>query len=107
MVIVISDFWQDVFNFKFINVKLVVYCAVVEIDFFSFVCLAGEACGGENELSFSKLRKKGNEDNGNAPIFHTGSGKSVVLKQSSIAKALSVLGDDDGYSGNPGNCFSL
>ncbi|KAH8489969.1 hypothetical protein H0E87_025256 [Populus deltoides] len=75
---------------------------------------AGEACGGENELSFSKLRKKGNEDNGNAPIFHTGSGKSVVLKQSSIAKALSVLGGDDGYSDNPGEvhgrnnerCFS-
>lgn len=80
----------------------------MEIDFFSFVCLAGEACGGDNEFNFSKLLEKGNEHNGNAPIFRTGLGKLVALKQSSIAKALSVLGgDDDEYSGNPGNCFSL
>ncbi|KAK9289849.1 hypothetical protein L1049_008009 [Liquidambar formosana] len=30
-----------------------------------------------------------------SPMFRTGLGKSVVLKQSSIAKALSVLGEDD------------
>ena len=29
------------------------------------------------------------------PMFRTGLGKSVTVKQSSIAKALSVLGDDD------------
>ncbi|KAJ6401691.1 hypothetical protein OIU84_016981 [Salix udensis] len=64
---------------------------------------AGEACGGDNEFNFSKLLEKGNEHNGNAPIFRTGLGKLVALKQSSIAKALSVLGgDDDEYSGNPG-----
>jgi breast cancer 2 susceptibility protein len=34
--------------------------------------------------------EKGNEDDGNAPIFHTGSGKSVLLRQSLIAKAISV-----------------
>ncbi|KAJ6680810.1 BREAST CANCER TYPE 2 SUSCEPTIBILITY PROTEIN BRCA2 [Salix purpurea] len=63
---------------------------------------AGEACGGDNEFNFSKLLEKGNEHNGNAPIFRTGLGKLVALKQSSIAKALSVLGgDDDEYSGNP------
>ncbi|KAF9665280.1 hypothetical protein SADUNF_Sadunf16G0106300 [Salix dunnii] len=38
----------------------------------------GEACGGDNEFSFLKLLEKGNEDDGNAPIFHAGSGKSVV-----------------------------
>ncbi|KAJ6343075.1 hypothetical protein OIU76_004919 [Salix suchowensis] len=63
---------------------------------------AGEACGGDNEFNFSELLEKGNEHNGNAPIFRTGLGKLVALKQSSIAKALSVLGgDDDEYSGNP------
>lgn len=34
--------------------------------------------------------EKGNEDDGNAPIFHAGSAKSVVLRQSLIAKAMSV-----------------
>lgn len=28
------------------------------------------------------------------PMFQTGSGKSVVLKKSSISKALSILGDE-------------
>lgn len=42
-------------------------------------------------------------ENGNAPIFRTGSGKSVALKQSSIAKALSVLRDDD----DAGASFSI
>ncbi|CAK7343756.1 unnamed protein product [Dovyalis caffra] len=62
----------------------------------------GEARGGDNEFGISKPLEKGNEDNGNAPVFRTGLGKSVVLKQSSIAKALSVLGDDDEYSINSG-----
>lgn len=32
---------------------------------------------------------------GCSPMFRTGLGKSVAVKQSSIAKALRVLGDDD------------
>lgn len=32
-------------------------------------------------------------------MFRTGLGKSVTVKQSSIAKALSVLGDDDFSAG--------
>ncbi|XP_038698141.1 protein BREAST CANCER SUSCEPTIBILITY 2 homolog B-like isoform X1 [Tripterygium wilfordii] len=44
----------------------------------------------------SKLLEDADEGNaGNSPIFRSGLGKSVVLKQSSIAKALSVLRDDD------------
>ncbi|CAN0927860.1 Protein BREAST CANCER SUSCEPTIBILITY 2 homolog B [Linum grandiflorum] len=42
----------------------------------------------------SKLLENGNDEEGSAPMFRTGSGKSVVLKQSSISKALSVLGDE-------------
>ncbi|KAG6735265.1 hypothetical protein POTOM_062196 [Populus tomentosa] len=40
---------------------------------------------------------------GNTPIFRTGSGKPVALKQSSIAKALAVLGgceDGEAYGGD-------
>ncbi|KAH9736754.1 protein BREAST CANCER SUSCEPTIBILITY 2 [Citrus sinensis] len=45
----------------------------------------------------SKLRENGNEgaDNVSTPMFKTGSGKAVPLKQSSIEKALSVLGTDN------------
>ncbi|XP_065852244.1 protein BREAST CANCER SUSCEPTIBILITY 2 homolog B [Euphorbia lathyris] len=43
----------------------------------------------------SKLAENDNEDVGRAPMFRTGLGKSVALKQSSIARALSVLGDND------------
>ncbi|CAN1276935.1 Protein BREAST CANCER SUSCEPTIBILITY 2 homolog B [Linum perenne] len=46
----------------------------------------------------SKLMESANGDEGSTPMFRTGSGKSVVLKQSSISKALSVLGDE-GVSG--------
>lgn len=48
----------------------------------------------------SKIKRNGNEVVGvDAPLFKTGSGKSMSLKQSSIAKALSVLGDvDDEFS---------
>ncbi|XP_048225875.1 protein BREAST CANCER SUSCEPTIBILITY 2 homolog B isoform X1 [Ricinus communis] len=51
----------------------------------------------------TKLLENGVED-GNPMMFRTGLGKSVVLKQSSISKALSVLGDDDDglSSGNIG-----
>lgn len=48
---------------------------------------------------------------GNTPIFRTGSGKSAVLKQSSIAKALAVLGggedDDDGEACGGDNEFGF
>ncbi|XP_030537321.1 protein BREAST CANCER SUSCEPTIBILITY 2 homolog B-like isoform X2 [Rhodamnia argentea] len=44
----------------------------------------------------SKLLENGNAASQSLPMFRTGSGKSVALKQSSIAKALSVLGDEDG-----------
>ncbi|CAN1276940.1 Protein BREAST CANCER SUSCEPTIBILITY 2 homolog B [Linum perenne] len=58
----------------------------------------------------SKLMESANGDEGSTPMFRTGSGKSVVLKQSSISKALSVLGDE-GVSGEAINrggpgCFS-
>lgn len=53
----------------------------------------------------SKLLENGDEGGGEAPMFRTGLGKSVVLKQSSIAKALSVLGDDDAV--NSGAFLSL
>ncbi|CAI0424118.1 unnamed protein product [Linum tenue] len=43
-----------------------------------------------------KLLENAKDGGGSAPIFRTGSGKSVALKQSSIAKALSVLSDGDG-----------
>ncbi|TXG58894.1 hypothetical protein EZV62_016723 [Acer yangbiense] len=43
----------------------------------------------------SKLLENGNEVADNVPMFKTGLGKSVPLKQSSIAKALSVLRDAD------------
>ncbi|KAF7849345.1 hypothetical protein BT93_L0963 [Corymbia citriodora subsp. variegata] len=44
----------------------------------------------------SKLLENGGVASQSLPMFRTGSGKSVALKQSSIAKALSVLGDEDG-----------
>lgn len=44
----------------------------------------------------SKLLENGDAASQGLPMFRTGSGKSVALKQSSIAKALSVLGDEDG-----------
>ncbi|XP_058000163.1 protein BREAST CANCER SUSCEPTIBILITY 2 homolog B isoform X2 [Hevea brasiliensis] len=43
----------------------------------------------------STFLENGEEDVEHAPMFRTGLGKSVALKQSSIAKALSVLGDND------------
>ncbi|XP_057983241.1 protein BREAST CANCER SUSCEPTIBILITY 2 homolog B-like [Malania oleifera] len=43
----------------------------------------------------SKLPENRATGTGSAPMFRTGLGKSVAVKQSSIAKALSVLGDDD------------
>lgn len=36
------------------------------------------------------------ESVGGFPVFRTGLGESVTVKQSSIAKALSVLSDDSG-----------
>ncbi|KAL5720910.1 hypothetical protein ACHQM5_013536 [Ranunculus cassubicifolius] len=50
----------------------------------------------------SKLFKNcGGQYDEKAPMFRTGSGKSVETKQSSIAKALTVLGEDDfGYKGS-------
>lgn len=59
MVVVISDFWQDVFNFKFINVKLVVYCAVVEIDFFSLFVWQVKLVGERMNLVFRSFARKG------------------------------------------------
>ncbi|XP_021288995.1 protein BREAST CANCER SUSCEPTIBILITY 2 homolog B isoform X1 [Herrania umbratica] len=44
----------------------------------------------------SKLIENGDAGVGKCPMFRTGLGKSVALKESSIAKALSILGDDDG-----------
>ncbi|XP_010037674.2 protein BREAST CANCER SUSCEPTIBILITY 2 homolog B isoform X2 [Eucalyptus grandis] len=44
----------------------------------------------------SKLLENGDAASRSLPMFRTGSGKSVALKQSSVAKALSVLGDEDG-----------
>ncbi|XP_059463227.1 protein BREAST CANCER SUSCEPTIBILITY 2 homolog B isoform X2 [Corylus avellana] len=44
----------------------------------------------------SKLLENRDEGVGSSPMFRTGLGKSVAVKQSSIAKALSVLGDDTG-----------
>ncbi|KAL5742457.1 hypothetical protein ACOSP7_029189 [Xanthoceras sorbifolium] len=43
----------------------------------------------------SKLLENGNEASDNVPLFKNGLGKSVSLKQSSIAKALSVLSNAD------------
>ncbi|CAI0424122.1 unnamed protein product, partial [Linum tenue] len=59
-----------------------------------------------------KLLENAKDGGGSAPIFRTGSGKSVALKQSSIAKALSVLSDGDGlgtgeaYNGDVPSNFS-
>ncbi|XVF55023.1 hypothetical protein PTKIN_Ptkin06aG0003200 [Pterospermum kingtungense] len=44
----------------------------------------------------SKLIENGDGGFEKYPLFTTGLGKSVSLKESSIAKALSILGDDDG-----------
>ncbi|XP_012089778.1 protein BREAST CANCER SUSCEPTIBILITY 2 homolog B isoform X2 [Jatropha curcas] len=55
----------------------------------------------------SKLLESGEEEDvGHAPMFRTGLGKSVVLKQSSIAKALSVLGNGDGAIGSASVCLT-
>ncbi|KAG8647794.1 hypothetical protein MANES_09G111200v8 [Manihot esculenta] len=43
----------------------------------------------------SPLLENGEEDIEHAPMFRTGLGNSVALKQSSIAKALSILEDND------------
>uniref|UniRef100_A0A2N9G9N3 Tower domain-containing protein n=1 Tax=Fagus sylvatica TaxID=28930 RepID=A0A2N9G9N3_FAGSY len=42
----------------------------------------------------AKLLENRSEGFGSSPMFRTGLGKSVSVKQSSLAKALSVLGDD-------------
>ncbi|KAF3962282.1 hypothetical protein CMV_013187 [Castanea mollissima] len=42
----------------------------------------------------AKLLENRSEGFGSSPMFRTGLGKSVAVKQSSLAKALSVLGDD-------------
>ncbi|XVE62082.1 hypothetical protein DITRI_Ditri06bG0090800 [Diplodiscus trichospermus] len=44
----------------------------------------------------SKLIENGDGGFDKYPMFRTGLGKSVAFKESSIAKALSILGDDDG-----------
>lgn len=44
----------------------------------------------------SKLLDNRDESAGNFPAFQTGLGKLVTVKQSSIANALSVLGEDTG-----------
>ncbi|OMO97642.1 hypothetical protein COLO4_14461 [Corchorus olitorius] len=44
----------------------------------------------------SKLIEEGDGGIEKFPMFRTGLGKSVALKESSIAKALSILGDDGG-----------
>ncbi|XWS60009.1 hypothetical protein CRYUN_Cryun08bG0171400 [Craigia yunnanensis] len=44
----------------------------------------------------SKLIENGDGGFEKYPMFRTGLGKSVALKESSIAKALSILGNDDG-----------
>lgn len=41
-----------------------------------------------------KLMQNRNEGVESSPVFRTGLGRSVAVKQSSIAKALSVLGND-------------
>ncbi|KAL7136117.1 hypothetical protein ABFS83_10G008000 [Erythranthe nasuta] len=46
-------------------------------------------------LGYSKLLENGEGNLENEPMFRTGLGKSVVVKQSSIAKARSVLGGID------------
>ncbi|GAB4834031.1 hypothetical protein Ancab_032285 [Ancistrocladus abbreviatus] len=56
----------------------------------------------------SRILGNGDENVDHSPMFRTGLGKSVVLKQSSIARALSVLGDDrcDGDIGcSKTNCY--
>ncbi|KAJ7961167.1 Protein BREAST CANCER SUSCEPTIBILITY 2 B like [Quillaja saponaria] len=42
----------------------------------------------------SKLQQNHSETVGGSPMFRTGLGKSVAVKQASMAKALSVLGED-------------
>lgn len=54
---------------------------------------------GDNLLGLgcSKLLEDNDEGFDRTPMFKTGSGRTVPVKQSSIAKALSVLGQDDSF----------
>ena len=47
----------------------------------------------------SKLIEREESMPGEIPMFRTGLGKSVVLKESSIAKAKSILAENVAYSG--------
>ncbi|OVA07838.1 BRCA2 repeat [Macleaya cordata] len=47
----------------------------------------------------SKLLQNNGSSNESPPMFRTGLGKSVAVQKSSILKALSVLGEDDGLDG--------
>ncbi|KAJ0089320.1 hypothetical protein Patl1_31429 [Pistacia atlantica] len=51
----------------------------------------------------SKILENENEAAETTPMFKTGMGRPVKLKQSSIAKALSVLGNEDGEGRHAGN----
>lgn len=52
-----------------------------------------------------KLFENGRKKAESFPMFRTGVGKSVVIKQSSIEKALSVVADEDAFnSGIRSNC---
>ncbi|XP_047331434.1 protein BREAST CANCER SUSCEPTIBILITY 2 homolog B-like [Impatiens glandulifera] len=46
-----------------------------------------------------------NDEVNSPPMFRSGSGKAVTVKQSSISKALSILGDDGGELSDAGNLF--
>lgn len=54
----------------------------------------------------SKLLENEKSKVDNSPMFRTGTGKSVAVKQSSIAKARSVLGDVDEVFADAGRCFN-
>lgn len=45
-----------------------------------------------------KLFENGSKNAESFPMFLTGLGKSVVIKQSSIEKALSVIADEDAFN---------
>ncbi|VVB12843.1 unnamed protein product [Arabis nemorensis] len=53
------------------------------------------AFSGTGERDFQNLQKRQVDTAGTLPMFSTASGKSVPLKDSSIAKALSILGGDN------------
>lgn len=73
MKVIISDWFTCIFN----------YCAL-------------KFHGNGNHTGCSELIEKGDGGFEKYPMFRTGLGKSVSLKESSIAKALYIIGDDDG-----------